>query len=357
MRVTNLGSAILSVYLDSASDLPQARVQSKPDPFAILSVGSTKHQTSALRRTDAPVWEQGFTFLVGNPENDTLQVKIVDQKTEKDLGQFTYILSTLLTKNDLQIVSQPFQLQKSGPTSKVILSMALKILKKPANLSNERHHEGPMIHRQASQSSMMQRQPSQASQSEVLEVKNVKLAEYPKLAEVPSEVGSAVDQIVNKVSSDVAEFISNESVNLQKDEQQSELRRRQFSTHSSSSSHGLGRIQISLQYSVQRQRLSVTVHRIVNIPLKDPTNVPDPYVKLYLLPGRSKESKRKTIIVKDSCDPVYDATFEYIISSAELKNTELEVTVATQKAFLSGGSPIIGMVIKIFLTIFFSIKY
>lgn len=78
--------------------------------------------------------------------------------------------------------------------------------------------------------------------------------------------------------------------------------------------------------------------------MKDPSNVPDPYVKLYLLPGRSKESKRKTIVVKDSCDPVYDATFEYIISSAELKNTELEVTVATQKGFL-GGSPIIGMVI------------
>lgn len=87
-----------------------------------------------------------------------------------------------------------------------------------------------------------------------------------------------------------------------------------------------------------------------NIPLKDPSNIPDPYVKLYLLPGRSKESKRKTIIVKDSCDPVYDATFEYIISSAELKNTELEVTVATQKAF---GSPIIGMVTFIIICFVF----
>lgn len=81
--------------------------------------------------------------------------------------------------------------------------------------------------------------------------------------------------------------------------------------------------------------------------MKDPSNIPDPYVKLYLLPGRSKDSKRKTIIVKDSCNPVYDANFEYIISMPELMNTELEVTVATQKAFLSGSSPIIGMVIQI----------
>lgn len=33
-----------------------------------------------------------------------------------------------------------------------------------------------------------------------------------------------------------------------------------------------------------------------NIPLKDPTNIPDPYVKLYLLPGRAKDSKRKTAV-------------------------------------------------------------
>lgn len=84
-----------------------------------------------------------------------------------------------------------------------------------------------------------------------------------------------------------------------------------------------------------------------NIPLKDPTEKPDPYVKLYLLPGRSKETKRKTVIAKESCDPVYEATFEYIISSAELKNTELEVTVATTKGIF--GSPVIGMVIKVII--------
>lgn len=65
-------------------------------------------------------------------------------------------------------------------------------------------------------------------------------------------------------------------------------------------------------------------------------------MKLYLLPGRSKESKRKTNVVKDNCDPVFDTTFEYIISNAELVNSELEVTVCTQKGFF--GSPVIGMV-------------
>lgn len=207
-----------------------------------------------------------FILQVGNPENDTLQVKIIDQKTEKDLGQFTYILSTLLTKNDLQVVSQPFQLQKSGATSKVIMSLALKILKKSANEPIEPISDGPIFNRQASQASMIQRQASQASQSDVpVEAKNVKLAEFPKVPEVPSESSSGVEPIIEKaVASDVSEFISNEAANVQRDEPpQSELRRRHLSTESSTSGHGLGRIQITLQYSVQRQRLSVTVHRIM----------------------------------------------------------------------------------------------
>lgn len=82
----------------------------------------------------------------------------------------------------------------------------------------------------------------------------------------------------------------------------------------------------------------------MHIPLRDPSNIPDPYVKLYLLPGRSKESKRKTSVVKDNCNPVYEAAFEYLISTAEMQQTALEVTVCTQKGFLYGSSPIIGMV-------------
>lgn len=79
--------------------------------------------------------------------------------------------------------------------------------------------------------------------------------------------------------------------------------------------------------------------------MKDPSDVPDPYVILYLLPKRSKETKRKTIVVKNSCDPVYETTFEYgSIALADLQNMVLEVTVKSKMNFLSGGSLTIGMV-------------
>lgn len=63
-------------------------------------------------------------------------------------------------------------------------------------------------------------------------------------------------------------------------------------------------------------------------------------IKIFLLPVRSKDSKRKTMVIKDHCNPVFDATFEYLISSAELNSSSLEVTVCTQKVI---GSPILGM--------------
>lgn len=62
----------------------------------VLSVGKKTEQTAVQMRTDSPVWEQGFTFLVGNPDNDTLQLKLYDQKTNNEIGKFTFILSNLM---------------------------------------------------------------------------------------------------------------------------------------------------------------------------------------------------------------------------------------------------------------------
>lgn len=251
LRVTNMSSAILSVYLDSASDLPQARSQSKPDPYAVLSVGKQSRQTGAIRRTDLPVWEQGFSFLVSNPENDTLQLRIVDQKTDKDLGHFTYALSALLAKPDLQIVSQPFQLQKSSATAKVTLSLALKILKK-ATVSDAGavQPETPLIQRQESQKEFA-----------VQALPKVKLADMPKtsitssIKELIKEEGTSSAKTpplildVGAFVAGVEEKITAETVNV-------------VSAQPAVQSYGLGEIHLTLQYVIQRQRLLVTVHNI-----------------------------------------------------------------------------------------------
>lgn len=40
----------------------------------------------------------------------------------------------------------------------------------------------------------------------------------------------------------------------------------------------------------------------------DSDNLADPYVKMYLLPDKSSSGKRKTQVVKNNLDPVFDET-------------------------------------------------
>ncbi|XP_053969538.1 extended synaptotagmin-2 isoform X1 [Anastrepha ludens] len=328
LRVTSMSTSLLTVFVDSAKNLKQARTSSKPDPYLIAMVGKHKEQTAMIMRDDSPVWEQGFTFLVGNPENESLQIRIVDQKTGNDIGQYTYPLNLLLPKKNMELVSQPFQLQKSGPESKLIMSLSLRILKPAEVLEETEPNAGSSESSAALTRSSSVKTPTQES-SKDLQSQTSRISVESPIAEEHVETMKA-----SPTSTPYSAALeSGEAV----------LTHRMPDLSSSSGEFGLGRIQLSVRYSVQRQKLTVTVHKIIYLPLRDPSNIPDPYVKLYLLPGRSKESKRKTMVIKDNCNPVYEATFEYLISTAELAQTELEVTVCSQKGFLYGGSPIMGM--------------
>lgn len=348
LRVTSMSTALLTVFIDSAKNLPQARLQSKPDPYLVLSLGKATEQTAVQMRTDAPVWEQGFTFLVGNPDNDTLQMKIIDQKTEKEIGKFSFILNALLEKRNMEIISQPFQLQKSGPESKILMTLSLRIFKKSigeiddgtGSASSSSIVGDDLVSRSGSIRKIVDSSPNpsiNASLNKQDSRVSTSSGVYDASAvgiEEPYTVTSSV-LMSTATPPRTPDFISDSGT---------DLHHRVPSSTSSAGLGGRGRIQLTLRFSIQRQRLIVVVHKVMHIPLKDPTNIPDPYVKLYLLPGRSKDSKRKTNIIKDNCNPVYDTTFEYIISAGELMSSELEVTVATQKGFLSSGSPIIGLI-------------
>ncbi|XP_017144749.1 extended synaptotagmin-2 isoform X2 [Drosophila miranda] len=334
LRVTSMSSAVLSVFIDSARHLKQARSSSKPDPYLVCSLNKQKQQTAMIMRDDSPVWEQGFTFLVSNPDNESLNIKIYDQKTGNDIGQYTYTLSTLLKQFNMEVIQQPFQLQKSGPESKLYMSLSLRILK-PGEIDKE---------------SDALEQVAALTRSSSVKTPDVAVVAPPtfKDPQAPNKRQSTESPISEEELAVPMKISPALSASTSSEKPISELAASVLTHHfpetsSTAGEHGLGRIQMSIRYSAQRQKLDVTLHKIVKIPLRDPSNIPDPYVKLYLLPGRTKESKRKTGVIKDNCNPVYDASFEYLISIAELRQTELEVTVCTQKGFLSGSSPIIGM--------------
>ena len=87
-----------------------------------------------------------------------------------------------------------------------------------------------------------------------------------------------------------------------------------------------------------QNELTVIVYEAKGLPGGDLPDPPDPYVKLYLLPERSKKSKRKTDFIKDTVTPVFNETFEYEIPALKIPSHQLEVSVVDRKGVFSRGS-------------------
>merc|ERR1719270_1270509 len=107
-----------------------------------------------------------------------------------------------------------------------------------------------------------------------------------------------------------------------------------------------GKIKLSLSYNAGKEEMSVTVHEARGLPGGDLPDPPDPYVKLYLLPERSKKSKRKSDAKKDTVTPVFEETFDYDVEVLKM-NSELEVSVVDRKGIFSRRSTMGQVVIKL----------
>ena len=63
--------------------------------------------------------------------------------------------------------------------------------------------------------------------------------------------------------------------------------------------------------------------------LESPNDLPDPFVKLTLLPDRPK--KRKTDYVRETTNPEWEESFEYNIARDSIRDKELELVVVDRK--------------------------
>lgn len=295
--IPSLNTAILSIFVDSANNLPQIKKHSNPNPYVTIRLGQQKHfTTKVLEKNVNPVWEESTIYLVNNPQADKIILSITDEKTDTLLGELTYNLNNLLNEPGLEILKAPFSLAKSNDNSNIVVSFKLWILK---------HN----IHE--------------------LSIEDTKIDEKKPLQKQNSEISNKSLNNNNNFDSDD----KNDSSTIEerhKEELDNNSRYRSPSISSYAGAEGLGLIYLSLRYSSQRQMLIVVVHKVANIPV-DYNNLPDLYVKGYLLPERSKDSKRKTKIIKNAVNPTFDEQFEYLISSADLETVQLQILVIEDK--------------------------
>lgn len=89
-----------------------------------------------------------------------------------------------------------------------------------------------------------------------------------------------------------------------------------------------GEVLLNITYSYKTGALNITVKECRNLATGDERRQrTDPYVKTYLLPDLSRQSKRKTSIKSNTINPVFNENLRYVISHSLLQMRTLQVTV------------------------------
>ncbi|XP_051516251.1 extended synaptotagmin-1-like isoform X1 [Myxocyprinus asiaticus] len=120
-------AAILTVYLDRAQDLPFKKGNKDPSPMVQVSVQDTTKESRTVYGTNNPVWEDAFTFFIQDPRKQDIDIQVKDDDRALTLGSLSVPLSHLLSSIELSM-DQWFQLEKSGPASRIYITFLLRLL-------------------------------------------------------------------------------------------------------------------------------------------------------------------------------------------------------------------------------------
>ncbi|XP_016108073.1 extended synaptotagmin-2-B-like [Sinocyclocheilus grahami] len=373
-----LSSALLLVHLDSAKNLPRnplefnnaglkkgtvnkalksgKKVASVPSPFVQFTVGHKSFESKTRYKTNEPVWEEAFTFLIHNPKCQELEVEVKDEKHECSLGTFSLPLSKML-QEDQMIISQQFPLKNSGPGATLKMKMALRILSMD-KLSVSNQPSSIQIRRPSSSTTNVSeptptsktQQPTPAPRtqpsprveplidSRPLEDSPTRLAKSGWSTSNLAISGSQLHLHNKEPTPSIASDISNPSTaqELQKTIQH-------LQNGASPGFAPLGEIQLTIRHSPQRNKLIVVVHSCRNL-ISSTENGSDPYVRLYLLPDKRRSGRRKTNTIKKTVNPVYDQMFEFSVSLVDLHRRTLDVAVKNGGGILSKHRGLLGKV-------------
>ncbi|XP_010643001.1 extended synaptotagmin-1 [Fukomys damarensis] len=282
-KSAELASALLSVYLERAEDLPLRKGTKPPSPYATLTVGEMSHKTKIVPHSSAPVWDESASFLIRKPHTESLELQVRGEGTGT-LGSLSLPFSELLEADQL-CLDRWFVL--ANGQGQVLLRAQLGILVS--------QHSGVEAHSHSSSSLTEEAEP---------------------WGGLPHATSSAP-----------------------------ELRQRLV--HGDSPLEApvgpLGQVKLTVWYYSEERKLVSIVHgcRALRQNGRDP---PDPYVSLLLLPDKNRGTKRKTSQKKRTLNPEFSERFEWELPLDEALRRKLDVSVKSSSSFMSRERELLGKV-------------
>ncbi|XP_041751950.1 extended synaptotagmin-2-B isoform X3 [Coregonus clupeaformis] len=338
------------------------KVSSVPSPFVQFTVGHKTYESKTRYKTNEPVWEEVFTFLIHNPKCQELEAEVKDEKHECSLGTLNLPLVRLLEAEDMTLY-QHFPLKNSGPSCTLKIKIALRVLCLEKLIASD-------------QTSSVQ--VRKASTSNPIPMKRPSVSEPPNpVLDLPSSVDASTQELHRRGGdcepysggpvgiglADAGRSTSNLAISgsqkhlahrgstpsiasdISNPYATQELQQRLRELQNGSASHfPLGEVQLTVRHSSQRNKLIVVVHACRNL-IVFTDHLSDPYVRLYLLPDKRRSGRRKTHTHKKTLNPVFDQIFEFSVSIVELHRRTLDVAVKNGGNIFSKHKGLLGKVL------------
>ena len=333
-KKSTLAKAVLIIHIDSASNLPRSRhSQSACNPVCKVIVGNQTQKTHKLNETIDPVWEQSLGFLVREPEQQDVKFQLWDHKKDRLLGSLSFKIRSLLDKDNMSL-KQSFPLDDCSSNGKLTARLTLMGLNEPKIISDDEDmviidsntKQAETAHETANKD--RKTPSSEGSDSpESNHVRRVKSENSSPSNGSPPNV--SFDEVFND-SNDYSQSSLNRTGSGKSDGGRSRLgtfirKAKIFSSTSAldddfKGTTPQGEIKIAIVYRAALKRLVIGVFEarlFDNGRSHEDNNNINPYVRIYLLPDRSRSTRLTTDVVRHTSNPEFSETLWYGIDSIE----------------------------------------
>uniref|UniRef100_A0A9J8AC97 Extended synaptotagmin 2 n=1 Tax=Cyprinus carpio carpio TaxID=630221 RepID=A0A9J8AC97_CYPCA len=281
-----------------------------------------------------------------------------DSKHKCSLGCMRVALGSLLKEADMTL-NQQFPLQNSGPNSTLKLKMALRVLCLEKEVTSSQP-SSVRVRRTSQNNTCMSPQPQTATSTSNSTV--IQPSHNPSCTLAPdtpqekrgldgspvriAEAGRSVSSLEisslhkNQFHRDSMPSLASD-ISLPSATLELQQRLQKLQNGSGLSKYPLGEVQLTIRHSSQRNKLIVVVHACRNLIALTKDGL-DPYIRLYLLPDKSRSGRRKTSTLKKTLNPTYDQFFEFSVSIVELHRRTLDVAVKNGGRLLSKHKVLLG---------------
>ncbi|CAF1631558.1 unnamed protein product [Rotaria magnacalcarata] len=309
-----LSKALLVVYIDRCTNLPTLKkTHREPNPFCRIKVDAIERKTQTFESQTNPSFEHISQILCSNPIQQQLTIEVCDARSNNDIiGFFQLPIKQIFDTDSMTIDTQAFPLRSlSEPLDNVtvVVRLSLHILF-PG-------HSSPLNQLSSSNSfrSVDSNTTSNAQQSVSKDLLNQVLHEDKTSTQ-------ATTSNLQQVASPVSQVVQSGKVSSTSSDSKTHL----VSNDPDLQSTPYGQIKLGIQYAPNRKSLSVTVYACKHLANVHSHNLPDPYVRVNLLPDFKKD-KKKTKSIHDTINPVYDDLFEWSASLADIHRQHLHISV------------------------------